>query len=133
VLQRWLQDRRARFLLAGGLAALLNWLVRFPLNLAMPYAAAVVLATAIGMVFGFLLYRAWVFPGSSRDTLLQIRDFVLVNLAGMAVTVGVAVTLRHALLTLDIPGELAAAVAHAAGIGAGAVANYLGHRDLTFR
>ena len=132
-MQRSLHDRRARFLVAGGLAALLNWLVRFPLNLAMPYAAAVVLATVIGMVFGFLLYRAWVFPGSQRDTLVQIRDFVLVNLVGIAVTVSIAVALRHALLAIDVEAELAAAFAHAAGIGAGAVANYLGHRDVTFR
>ena len=133
VLRRCSQDTRARFLVAGGFAALVNWLVRFPINLVVPYGTAVVLATAIGMVCGFLIYRAWVFPGHSRSTLRQIRDFVLVNLLGIAVTVVLAVALRGLLIGLGLTEPVAGALAHASGIGAGAVANYLGHRYVTFR
>jgi putative flippase GtrA len=129
----WHRDERLRFLAAGGLAALVNWLARFPFNLMVPYAAAVVLATAVGMVCGFLLYRAWVFPGSDRPLLVQVRDFVLVNLAGMAVMVATAVALRSLLLSAAVPPLVAAAGAHATGIGIGAVANFIGHRHITFR
>ena len=34
-----------RFLLLGGLAAAINWLVRFPMSLALPFPAAVFLAS----------------------------------------------------------------------------------------
>jgi hypothetical protein len=54
-----------RFLIAGGAAALVNWLARFPLELVMPFAAALLGATAIGMTCGFLLYLGISEVGSS--------------------------------------------------------------------
>ncbi len=45
----------ARFLIAGGFAAAVNWAVRFPLSLLMPYAAAVIAAGALGMGVGFVI------------------------------------------------------------------------------
>ena len=65
----------------------MNWLVRFPLSMFMPYAAAVTTATVIGMVAGFILYRSLVFHGSQRSLWLQIRDFIGVNIVAGAVTV----------------------------------------------
>ena len=132
-LRAWEKDERFRFLLAGGVAALVNWLARFPLDLVMPFEAAVVLAMAIGMVCGFLLYRAWVFPGSDRPLIVQVRDFVLVNLIGQAVMVAMAIVLRWLLLAASLREIMAAAVAHGAGIAIGAAANFLGHRHITFR
>jgi putative flippase GtrA len=132
-LKAWEKDERFRFLVAGGLAALLNWLARFPLDLMMPFEASVVLAMAIGMVCGFLLYRAWVFPGSDRPLIVQVRDFVLVNLIGQAVMVAVSIVLRWILLAASLREIVAPAVAHAAGISIGAAANFLGHRHITFR
>jgi len=44
----------------GGLAAAINWLVRFPLSAVMPLNLAVVLAYLIGMSSGFLLYRPFI-------------------------------------------------------------------------
>ncbi len=124
-------DRRLRFLLAGGLAAAVNWLVRFPLSLIMPFAMAVLTATAVGMAFGFLAYRAFVFTGSTRPWAWQLRDFILVNIVGAALTAIVAVVARDVLLwTLGAPLE---AAAHAIGIAAGAVGNYFGHKSITFR
>ena len=38
-----------RFLLLGGLAAAINWLVRFPMSLVLPFPAAVFLAYLVGM------------------------------------------------------------------------------------
>lgn len=130
---RLVQDSRVRFLVAGGTATLVNWVVRFPINLVVPYAVAVALATGIGMVCGFLMYRAWVFPGSNRSLSDQIRDFILVNLLSMVITVGVAVALRELILMLGVVEVMAAAAAHAIGIAGGAVSNYCGHRRVTFR
>lgn len=129
-----LADTRVRFLIAGGSAALLNWLVRFPLSLVMSYGAAVLVALVIGMIYGFVIYRLWAFgsPGT-RSILLEIRDFILVNAAGAACTIIVALIARAGLLAMDVPLIAAEGIAHAAGIACGAVVNYTGHRRVTFR
>jgi energy-coupling factor transport system substrate-specific component len=132
-LRRLERDPRIRFLVAGGGATGLNWLVRFPLNVVMPYWAAVTLAACIHMACAFVLYRRWVFPGSERPLSVQVRDFILVNMIGLAVTVAVSVVLRQMLMACGMAELFASAGAHIVGIGCGAVAGYLGHRNVTFR
>jgi putative flippase GtrA len=132
-LRRLSSDPRTRFLVAGGFATLVNWLVRFPLDVVMPYAGAVAFAAVAHMVCSFMLYRSWVFPGSRRRIAEQIRDFALVNLVGMAVTVGVSVFLRQIMVSLAAEPVMAGACAHIIGIASGAVAGYLGHGRVTFK
>lgn len=127
-------DPRVRFLIAGGSAALLNWLVRFPLSLVLPYAAAVLAALAIGMAYGFVIYRNWAFRSSgSRSVFVELRDFAVVNAAGAAVTVGVAVAVEAGVSLLPVAPVVAEGFAHAVGIACGAVVNYAGHKHITFR
>jgi len=122
----------ARFLVAGGAAALLNWLVRFPLSLVMPFPAAVTIANIIGMVFGFVAYRHFVFPGSKRLLAHQLRDFIVVNLFSMAVVVAVSVAFAdYVLPAIGFHWQIEA-ISHAIGIGAGAVSNFFGHRQFSF-
>lgn len=128
-----LRDERFRFLLAGGSAALLNWLIRFPLSMFMPYAAAVTAATAIGMVAGFVLYKNLVFQGSTRSLWLQIRDFIGVNIVAGVVTVLSALILSSGPWWPDAYKHLAPGASHMAGIGIGAVVNFFGHKLFTFR
>lgn len=120
-----------RFLLAGGFAAGVNWLARFPLSMAMPFLPAVLAATLAGMAVGFVLYQTLVFPGSRRPLLARLRDFVLVNLLASAGVVAVALASVH-VLRLVMAQATAEAVAHASGIAAGAALNFFGHRAVTF-
>ena len=130
--RRLLDRPQGRFLVAGGIAALVNWLVRFPIELAVPYFAALLLATSMGMACGFVLYRSWVFPGSTRSLAGQIRDFILVNLTGQAMMLTIATIARQLLLAVQVGPLIAGAAAHTLGIAVGAIVNYLGHRHLTF-
>ena len=125
--------RPVRFLLAGGLAALVSWLSRFALSWLMPYGLAVLGASCISMAFGFALYRAWVFRDFGRGGLRQVPDFVLVNGVTTILVALVALAGRALLIRLGAPCGPAEAVAHAAGIAAGAVGNYFGHAAITFR
>jgi putative flippase GtrA len=125
--------RPLRFLLAGGVAAGINWAARFPLSLLLPFWAAVLGAAAIGMLVGFVAYRGIVFAPSGRPLLPQLRDFVAVNLASSLLVVGLAVLLLAPLGRLLGTPALAEAAAHALAIAAGAGANYLGHSLVTFR
>ena len=130
----WIRDlpQPVRFLLAGGFAAAVNWLARFPLSMAMPFVPAVLAATVIGMAVGFALYQTLVFPGSRRPLLARLRDFVFVNILASAGVVAVALA-AVLVLRLGLVQGPAEAVAHAAGIAAGAALNFFGHRAVTFR
>ncbi len=128
-----IKSPKAKFIIAGSLAAGLNWLVRFPLNIVFSYELSVILAMAIGMTLGFILYQGWVFPGSERPLWRKIIDFILVNLLGVVITTAGAILGRKLLLNMGVGPEWAAATGHALGIAAGAVGNYIGHQRITFR
>ena len=123
-----------RFVLAGGLAAAINWLARIMLSAILPFEASVLVAYAIGMLAGFVLYRTIVFAAAEGSLLSQIARFLAVNAAGalvvLLVTLGARLALGHAVSQGD-PAMLEA-IAHALGIAAGAFANYAGHRQITF-
>ena len=121
-----------RFLLAGGLAAGVNWTLRFPFSAVMNFLPAVILATFFGMIVGYVTYRLLVFPRSSRPLLHQMRDFVVVNISSLVVVATVATLFRSVLLLFGTPIGVEP-VAHALGIGTGAIFNYLGHSAVTFR
>jgi putative flippase GtrA len=121
-----------RFLIAGGGAAALNWLLRFPLSLALPYPLAVLAAAVCGMSIGFLAYRRFVFTGSDRPAASQLRDFLAVN-AASALLVTLLASLGRDLLVPLAGAAPAEAIAHAGAIAAGAVVNYLAHAAITFR
>ena len=121
-----------RFLLLGGLAAAINWLVRFPLSAVLPFDLAVVAAYAIGMSAGFVLYRRHVFPGSSRPVVEQGLIFLVVNLIGAVVVLGLTWLFLALLSGLDWPLVVRQGLAHGLAIGLGAVVNYFGHKTITF-
>lgn len=122
-----------RFLLLGGLAAAVNWLIRFPLSAMMPFEAAVLVAYVIGMSVGFTLYRHYVFPGSTRPIIEQTLTFLGVNLVGAVVVMVIANALLGLLAPLGWPDFVVEGGAHGVAIGIGAVVNFFGHKLITFR
>lgn len=121
-----------RFLLLGGLAAAINWLVRFPLSAIMPFDLAVILAYVIGMSVGFTLYRHYVFPGSTRPVAAQSLVFLGVNLIGATVVLVLTWLFLRLLSQTGWPLAIHEGLAHGAAIGFGAIANFFGHKTLTF-
>jgi len=122
-----------RFLLLGGLAAAINWLVRFPLSLFLPFSWAILVAYMIGMTAGFTLYRAYVFPGSDRPIGRQIVIFLLVNAFGAAIVWSVAIALVEKVFPELGYTFMPEATGHGIAIGVGAAANFLGHKFVTFK
>mgnify|MGYP000035299359 CR=1 FL=1 len=129
--------RVLRFLVVGSLAAAVNWIARIALSAAfapaLSFEMAVLIAYAIGMTSGFLLYRAYVFPESDLAVAVQIRRFIVVNLASAAEVWVIAVLLVGPLAQATGHEPLAEALAHGVAIACGAATSYLGHRLLTFR
>jgi putative flippase GtrA len=122
-----------RFLIAGGTAAFINWAARIGLSLLMPFAPAVIVAYGIGMLVGFYLYRGFVWRAEGQSWRAQVMPFVAVNLIGAVVVLGGALGLLAAGEALFGPGPLVEALAHGAAIALGALVNYLGHSQITFR
>lgn len=122
-----------RFLIAGGSAAAINWLARLALSPVLSFGAALIVAQGIGMVAGFWLYRVFVFRAAGGSLRRQLPAFLCVNAASAVIVLAASLAAAAALtrgLGLAVP--VAEGLAHAFGIGVGAVANYLGHRLVTF-
>jgi putative flippase GtrA len=125
--------RFARFLLCGGIAAAGNWSSRFLWSLALPFGAAVIAAYATGMAIAFTLFRAFVFEPSENSLSVQARNFVLVNLVGMAATWALAQLLVLQLFPAIGMTLYPQAIGHAIAILAPVATSWFGHRMLTFR
>jgi putative flippase GtrA len=121
-----------RFLALGGLAAGVNWSSRFAWSLVLPFSAAVVCAYATGMVVAFALFRTYVFPGSPTPLRRQIRNFVLVNLLGVAQVWLIAVVIVDWLAPAVGWTFQTRAIGHGLAIAAPTVTSWFGHRRLTF-
>lgn len=121
------------FLICGTLAAAVNWFARMALSLWMPFAPAVVVAYAIGMLAGFILYKRYVWTVSDRSLTGQIVAFIGVNIA----VAGLVLVTALGLVALGdlLVGRSGAveALAHGVAIAVGAAANYVAHREITFR
>lgn len=121
------------FLICGTLAAAVNWFARMILSQWMSFAAAVVVAYAIGMLAGFLLYKRYVWKTSDRTLMGQIVAFILVNaaVAGLVLITALGLLELGQLLVGRTPAL--EALAHGVAIAVGAAANYVAHREITFR
>ena len=134
-----LTDRRfVRFLMAGGLAALINFGSRFFYSLFVEFSTAVVLAFFTGLSTAFILNKLLVFTTSRNNLLQEMSWFTLINLLALAqtwlVSVYLALYLEKVLPVTGQAGtELAQAIAHGAGILLPVITSYIGHKYLTFR
>ena len=130
--------RFLRFLVAGGLAALVNFGSRFFYNIFVDFSAAVVLAFLSGLTVGYLLNKRYVFTASTNSVSQEIGWVVLINTLALAQTWGLSVYLVQLLpqfIAVDSPGrsDMVEALAHGAGIMLPVFTSYIGHKYLTFR
>lgn len=125
--------RFVRFLACGGFAAAVNWASRFAWNLIMPFSLAVLAAYVTGMVVAFILFREFVFERSGSDPSEQVRNFVIVNIVGMAATWALANFLVYWALPAAGVTSHVEAIGHGIAIFAPVVTSWFGHRFLTFR
>ena len=122
-----------RFVLTGGLAAIINLLSRIALSQAMSYELAVVVAYLIGMTTAFALARAFVFEPGRGSVGGQYLRFGLVNVIALIQVWVVSVGLARLLFpAIDFTWH-AETVAHAIGVVSPVVTSYLGHKHFSFR
>jgi putative flippase GtrA len=128
-----MQSRFARFLVAGGFAAVANWSSRFIFSTFVSYEVAVVLAFFVGLIIGFFLMRRWVFMVRGRSVARQAASYVAVNLLALAQTFVISVVLaKWALPAVGVEHGVEG-IAHLVGVLAPVATSYFGHRQVTFR
>lgn len=121
-----------RFVTASAAAAGINMGARILLSMAMPFAYAVVGAYLAGLSSGYLLNRLFVFKQSTRSTGGQIFWFVVVNLLGLGLTLGVSLAFAYWLLPWIGIRSHVELIAHATGVAAPVLTSYFLHKHLTF-
>jgi putative flippase GtrA len=122
-----------RFLMASGVAALVNVGSRILLSHWIPYVPAILLAFCLGLITAFSLNKLFVFSESSNRLHHQFLWFLLINLAAVAQTVLASLIVARLLLPalhVDFHNET---IAHAIGVVIPAVTSYIGHKHLSFR
>lgn len=128
-----LHNQFLRFLIAGGVAALANFLSRIVFSLYVGYELAIVMAYLVGMTVAFLLMRSAVFSAGQRALGRQVAWFVGVNILAVAQTLVISVLFARWILPMMGIVEEAELIGHAIGVAIPVVTSYVGHRLFTFR
>ncbi len=125
--------RFTQFLLAGGIAAGVNYGSRFLFDIWFSYPTAIVLAFLAGVTTGFILMRQHVFDGRGKPLGRQIVFFTLVNVLALAQTLVVSLLLARWLFPAIGVERHAEDIAHLIGVAFPIITSYLGHRHATFK
>jgi putative flippase GtrA len=122
-----------RFVIAGGLAALVNVLMRLLLSRFVSFELAVALAFPFGLTTAYLLSRRFVFERSEDSIPAQYVRFTIVNLFALLQVWVLSVGLANWLfpkLGFTWHAEL---IAHTIGVVSPVITSYYGHKLFTFR
>ena len=122
-----------RFLFAGGIAAIVNFLSRIIFNLWFNFSVSVYLAYIIGMITAFFLKKQFVFAKGRQPIFHSIGFFIFVNVIAFLQTFGVTMAFLHYVLPYYGIVKMTHEISHAVGILAPVITSYIGHKKLSFR
>lgn len=120
------------FLVAGGIAAVVNILSRIAFNWIMPYEIAIVVAYLCGMTAAYVLNKYFVFEASGRSVTSEYTRFALVNLLAVAQVWIVSVGLARFIFPAAGFTWHAETIAHIIGVIVPVFTSYVGHRHFSF-
>jgi putative flippase GtrA len=122
----------ALFLVAGGIAALVNLVTRIIFNLVVRFEVAVILAYICGMTTAYVLARYFVFERSGRSVNDEYARFTLVNLAAVIQVWIVSVGLADIVFPRLGFTWHSYTVAHVIGVAVPVFTSYMGHKHFSF-
>jgi putative flippase GtrA len=126
------RNQFAGFIVAGGIAAIANFLSRMVFNLFIGYAMSIILAYLVGMVTAFLINRHAVFAPSGKSMRVEAVWFTLVNILAVAQTLIISLVLVNVVFPELGMQTHPREIAHAIGIIVPVITSYFGHRHWTF-
>jgi putative flippase GtrA len=122
-----------RFVVSGGLAAVVNILSRIALSQLTSYSVAIVIAYLIGMTTAYVLMKLLVFERSGRRAAEEYLRFGVVNLVALAQVWGVSMLFAFCIFPWLMPTVPAMTPAHVIGVLSPIVTSYVLHKHFTFR
>jgi putative flippase GtrA len=122
-----------RFLVTGGIAAVVNVLSRWLLDFVVVYEIAIGLAYIAGMTVAFVLARMFVFESEAGEAKRQYVRFALVNVVAFVQVWCVSVVLARLVFPAVGLTWQAETVAHMIGVVSPVVTSYLAHKRYSFR
>jgi putative flippase GtrA len=122
-----------RFLVVGGVAAVVNFGSRILLSEVTSFGVAVAIAYPIGMTTAYLLSKRFVFAASGRKAHDEFVRFAIVNVVAAVQVWLISVGLADYLFPYAGFAWHPEEVAHAVGVVAPTLTSYLGHRHFSFR
>ena len=131
--KQFLSSEFFKFVVVGGLAALVNFLSRFGFSEFMDFRWAVLAAYLVGMTTAFFLSKRYVFAPSGRKLHHEMSYFAIVNLFAVLQVWLISVGLAEYLFPAIGFGFYPEAVAHFIGISVPAFTSYLGHKYFSFK
>ena len=121
------------FLLAGGVAAVVNFCVGYGLSGKLPFYGDIVMGYLAGMLTAFLLFEKHVFGEHAESRKKSVVVFVGVNLLGLLQTWLVYFLLKDhifpAIALVFYPAEISRAIA----IIVPTLSSFIGHKYFTFK
>jgi len=121
-----------RFVVSGGIAALVNIFARLGLSQVTPYSVAIVIAYLIGMTVAYLLMKTFVFENSRKSIANEYIRFGLVNLVALVQVWLVSMVLvRWVFPALNFNWN-SETVAHILGVASPVATSYTAHKYFTF-
>lgn len=122
-----------RFVLAGGVAALVNFLSRIGFSEWMSYRWAIIAAYIVGMLTAYLLSKIFVFEKSGRHAIHELYYFTLVNLLAVLQVWLISVFLAEYLFAKIEWTFYPEEIAHIIGLGIPIFTSFLGHKYWSFK
>ncbi|GAB6854649.1 GtrA family protein [Asaia astilbis] len=122
-----------KFLITGGISALVNLASRYVLNYFLPFSWSVIFAYTLGMLTAYNLFRIYVFAPSGRKASSEAWRFVLVNIVSLGIVWGVSMVLNYVLFPKINFAWHREAISHFIGVLSPAVPSFIGHKFFSFK
>jgi putative flippase GtrA len=127
------QRQFVAFVIAGGMAAVVNFFSRIVLANWLDYTSSIVVAYIIGMATAFALNRLFVFQDAANAVHHQIFWFTVVNLAAVIQTLLISLLLVKVFFPRVGMTYHPEMLAHAAGVIFPIGTSFIGHKRFSFR
>lgn len=133
MLDHFVSKQFLHFLIAGGIAAAVNFGVGYSFSGLLPFHGDIIIGHLSGMIVAFILFGRKVFEESSNKQSTQLLIFIAVNAAALLQTYLVYYLLMHLVFFHLDHQAYADAIARAAAIVTPIFTSFLGHKYFTFR
>jgi putative flippase GtrA len=121
-----------KFIIVGLLAVTVNWYSRLAITDIATFDIAILIAYPIGMAVAFVLNRFFVFPKNRTPIKIQVRRFIIINLAFIPIVWLCAIGLNQWFISYYFHAH-SEDLAHAIALALPMLLTFLMYKFLVFR